>query len=195
MVEDILDVLLTVIVTTVLIVLTMKFGILPWVTLSVYEAPMEKTALRTTSEIDGYDYHLKAADAYLSIAIADANQPDPVRVRFYETADSNFSGNNSKYSYDGLNDESTDGVSDIGYYQVFYSTQYAPSAVNNKMTVGNKVINWTNYNPSDNISLLLRPRVGDGDNNARLWCFGLNSNKMKGDSKTKSEKHDWFCVE
>lgn len=194
MVEDILDIWISILAALGIMPIVVRFGMVPWVELSNIKPPLEKTAMTTSSEIDGYDYQLLAADAYLSIAVADPNQPDPIRVRFYENENSVKDETMDRYPEDGLSLDSQDVMSDVYYYQVYYSTQLSPSAINNKVTVGTKLIRSTGYEPSDGISLLLRPRVGDGDNNTRIWCFGLDPTLMKGEYRTKYDKHGWFYI-
>lgn len=191
MVEDILDFFLEVAFAVLSFPIVLQFGIAPWINFGGFNSTIEKTAIETSGELDGKNLGFTGADAYLSLAVADEEQPEPIKVRYYVGANQGDKEVLDVWK-DGLNEAGKDSLSDTEYYQVYYSTQYEPSAINSKVTVGKKVMQITNYDQSRNVELLLRPKVGDTKGDKAMWCWNLRGTEMKGDSVTKSQRHEWL---
>ena len=180
-----------------------NFGIKPWTNFGGFDTKIEKTALETTGTLEDKTLTFKGADMYLSIAVSDAEQPDPNKVRFYIGSNGNQDDKilNKNQDEDGFKKDDNH----TGYYQVYYSTQHKPSTINNKVSIGKKVITATGYNPDEPINLLLKPRTDtslSGDVPDMAWYVytpqeGYVGDKpdthiLTGQMKTKCDKHSWL---
>lgn len=196
-VSSILDIMIELAMALVALPFVMTMAIKPWSGMGGFESKIEKTALETSATLEDDTITFTGADMYLSLAVSDSSQPQPNKIRFY-------SRNNTLT--DGLAESESDGFKDYGdnYFQVFYSSQHNPSTINNKVSVGRKVIASTNYIYDSPISLTLKPKTsmlnGEISNNpadnsdAPAWFINCDLEGLSGNYKDKGLKHNWFCL-
>ena len=167
-----------------------KYGISPWQDFGGFGTLIEKTALETSAELQDNIKKFTGADMYLSVAVSDAVQPDTDVMVFYKTAgtleDSNL-----------LSKEPSDGFKSSGtknYYTVYYATDKSPSTVNNKMSVGRKLLSNTGYDLDAVTPMILQPKLGDPDDNNETmkWLINRDVNSLDSEELGLCQKHGWL---
>lgn len=193
--DDIFDIIIATVCVLISLPFFMKYAIDPWNTFGGFNTEIEKTALVTQGTLDDNNFHLKGADAYLSIAISDKYQPNPQSMRFFKS-DAVINEDIDPDKGSVLNQNSDDKLTDAtgNYYQVYYSTQKSPSTVLNKMSVGGKIIFYTRYNLDNNIELMLHPQTDASRSGELTWNFALNKSALNVINKDKFDRHNWLYL-
>lgn len=193
--DDIFDIIIATVCILISIPFFMKYAINPWNDFGGFNTEIEKTALVTQGTLEDNNFHLKGADAYLSLAISDKYQPNPQSVRFYKsgvTINENVNPDTGSVLNQNPDDKLTDATDN--YYQVYYSTQKSPSTVLNKMSVGGKIIFYTRYQLDSNIELLLHPETDASRSGELSWNFALNKEALSSVDRDKFNKHNWLYL-